>query len=646
MLENKWAKLLGLVVLGLIVTVGLTLYLAGYFFLWHIKQPPITATPLTWIQYWIYYGEDSRIHFALMFCMVFAALMVFIPTALILKPRKRSLYGDAKFATRADIRASGLLGDEGVIIGAVDSFFGLSRHYLMLSSQLGVLLAAPPRSGKGAGVVNTNMLNWSGSAVVTDIRQESFRVTSGFRKECGQKVFLFNPVARDRLTCQINPLSYVSDDPILRIDDIQKIADLLSPTAADGDPFWPASCRMLFLGLALYVFETDGLPKTIGEMLRQAMYGEGDGIGEYWKSVLAKRETEGRPLSDVCRSALYDFIYTSPNTQTSIRKTFTSKLELWLNPLVDASTSADSFDLRDLRKKPITLYIGVLPGDIARLSILLNLIFQLIVDLNTREMPEDNPTELKYKCLLMMDEFTALGKMNVFLKAVSYLGGYNIIPAIIIQSPSQLRSVYGAEEAKTIMECMGAQICFAPKSIDVAKDVSESLGTFTVKDKSESKSKGFSGMKPGNGSESTSEKGRALLMPQEVKEIGKLKEIIFIENTRPILCSKIQYFNDKNFKKRLRKPITVKPIEVVLHKLPMPTPKAPEPEKAGDGEKEFMGGEWVGMQEVKPEDLERMDELDLKDFSGSYDKIAVPKEPISDRQMESLVEDFLNSVSV
>lgn len=34
---------------------------------------------------------------------------------------------------------------------------------------------------------------------------------------------------------------------------------------------------------------------------------------------------------------------------------------------------------------------------------------------------------------------------------------------------------------------------------------------------------------------------RRLLKPQEVKEIGKHREIIFIENVKPILCAKISY---------------------------------------------------------------------------------------------------------
>ncbi|MEB0001266.1 hypothetical protein QN367_19595, partial [Cryobacterium sp. RTS3] len=81
---------------------------------------------------------------------------------------------------------------------------------------------------------------------------------------------------------------------------------MLSPDPPDGDPFWPASCRTLFLGLALYLFETPGLPRTFGEIVRQIMYGEGESVGEHWKEIIEERDESATPLSSACKAALYD----------------------------------------------------------------------------------------------------------------------------------------------------------------------------------------------------------------------------------------------------------------------------------------------------------------------------------------------------
>lgn len=646
MQSSKWVKALLRFLAVIAAAIAVTLCLAGYFYLWKNKLP-VSYSPFTVFDYWEFYGDRPKVKTQILWCVGIAAAFVTAIVVAILMPKKRALHGDAKWATLADIEKAdpSLTGDKGIILGVVESFYGLRRKFLTLGGQLGVILAAPPRSGKGAGVVNPNMLTWPDSAVVLDIRKECWRVTSGFRRKHGQQVFLFNPLAEDGRTSQWNPLSYVSDDPILRINDLQKIANALSPDPeGSADPFWPASCRTLFLGLGLYVFETPGMQRTIGEMVRQIMFGEGESVGEHWKKIIEERQKPGNPLgplSDTCQRALFDFIFTSANTQSSIRKTFTAKLELWLNPLVDAATSGDSFDLRDLRKKRISIYLGVDPADLKRVSLVLNLFMQQLVDVNTREMPEDNK-ELKYQVLLMMDEFTALGRMNVIASAVSYLGGFNLRLAIIIQSPSQLRSIYGKEDAETIIECMGAQVCFAPKDINVAKEISENLGYTTVKSASRSTNVGLPNDLKNNGSKNTSDHSRALLLPQEVKTIGKAKQIIFIENVPPILCNKVVYFKDALFKSRLLEPAKITPIKIELPRL------LSDQNAVGDaGKSIFMSEQWNEVRDLHAEDLDDSETpaLNFKDFVGAPDTIVLPKDPISDAEMQSVVDDFLATIS-
>lgn len=531
----------------------IALYLAGYFFLWRINIPPYQATPFTVLNYAYHYGHDLNVRRWLAICAAAGAVPALGFVIALLMPVRRRLHGDARFARRQEVKNAGLLGDRGLILGK------LGNTFLMLPGQQGAICSAPPRSGKGAGLVQPNMMAWDGSVVLLDVRQESFRITSGFRSKFSD-VYLFNPVAEDGKTMQWNPLSYVRNDPVLRIDDLQKIAGMLSPDPADSDSFWTASCRSLFLGLALYIFETPGLPRTFGEIVRQIMNSSGDSPGDHWTKIIDGRAQSDNPLSSVCVSALADFINTSANTQSSIRKTFTAKLELWLSPLVDAATSGNSFDLRDLRKNKISVYVGVRPADLERLQLILNLFFQQIIDLNTSEMPEDNP-KLRFQLLLMMDEFTAVGRMPIFAKSISFLGGYNIRPFIIVQGMSQLRSTYGADVAETIQTCCAAMIVYAPKEQKYANEVSEMLGDMTVK----SKSKSMKPLQTNSSSFTQSEQSRRLLKPQEVKEIGAGNEIIFLENIRPIFCKKIAYWKENVFKRRILPPVDIPHISVTEH---------------------------------------------------------------------------------
>ena len=329
--------------------------LAGAFFLWSMHADPRQATPLTVGQYGYYYGDRSEVRRRLVGSSALALALVGVSAAACLLPRRRSLHGDARFASRAEITAAGLFGSEGIILGK------RSRRCLMLAGQQGVALAAPPRAGKGTGVVVPNALNWPGSLVCVDIKRENWTITAGYRAACGQACYLFDPFAEDGRTARWNPFSYVSKDPKRRLNDLQRIAEMLYPDPPNVDPFWTASARSLFLGIALYLFETPTLPSTIGEVLRQGMASDDEGFGQHWKRLIEGRNSGTRPLSSQCVRALYDVIDLAPVTASSIRKTFTSRLDLWLNPILDAATSESDFDLRELRKRAMSIYVGVNP---------------------------------------------------------------------------------------------------------------------------------------------------------------------------------------------------------------------------------------------------------------------------------------------
>lgn len=98
--------------------------------------------------------------------------------------------------------------DTAIVVGR------LGRRYLFFNGQQFAILAAPTRSGKGVAIVVPNLLSYRGSVVVLDIKRENFDLTSGFRAQHGQAVYLFNPFAEDLRTHRWNPLGYVSSDPI------------------------------------------------------------------------------------------------------------------------------------------------------------------------------------------------------------------------------------------------------------------------------------------------------------------------------------------------------------------------------------------------------------------------------------------------
>lgn len=549
----KWIKAT-LVVGTAIALIVLWGYLAGGIMLASQGQDFNEGTPLTLYQYWFYYKTDTSVMKWIYISSGASLLLICAPLLFLFGKTKRSLYGDARFATPAEVRRSGLLGERGIIVGTYKG------RYMMYDGAQHVILSAPTRSGKGVGTVLPNLLNWPDSVVVLDIKQENWDITSGYRAKHGQKCFLFNPAATDYRTHRYNPLFYISKDPNFRIDDIQKIANMLFPDQEGTDPIWTATPRSLFMGVVLYLLETPGSLVTLGQVLRETL-ADGDG-SKYFTAIIKDRAATGNPLSGACVRGLNSYVsISSENTRAGIMTGFRSRLELWNNPLVDAATSANDFDLREVRTKRMSIYIGVTPDNLDRMAPLINLFFQQLVDLNTRELPIERKVKrvnadgsvdlpIKYTCLLLMDEFTSIGKLGVLAKGISYIAGYWLRMLPIIQSPSQLDEVYGKDAAATFKTNHALNIIFPPKATDIqtSKEISEWLGYQTVDGVSTSKGRSWFS-KP---SDSTSDQRRELLKPQEVSGLKQGTQLVVVENVPPILAQKITYFSDPVFIDRLK----------------------------------------------------------------------------------------------
>jgi type IV secretion system protein VirD4 len=615
-------------------------YLAGFMFLWSVRLDAKAASPITVARYAYYFRDRADVRKKLLLASGAGIVIVALGGLAVLLPRRRALHGDARFARRGEIGRAGLLGDNGIILGR------LGRRCLMLPGQQGVALAAPPRAGKGTGVVIPNLLNWPDSVICVDIKRENWVATAGFRSQSGQECFLFDPFAEDGRTARWNPFFYVSADPRRRVNDLQRIAEMLYPDPPNVDPFWTASARSLFLGIALYLFETPSMLKTVGEVLRQGMASDDEGFGAHWKRVIEGRNSGRFPLSSECVRALYDVIDLAPVTASSIRKTFTSRLDLWLNPILDAATSGNDFDLRELRRRALSIYVGVNPDDLHRLRPVLSLFFQQAIGLQTRALPEHDQT-LKRQVLMLLDEFTALGRIPIIAESISYLPGYNVRVLLVIQTPAQLREVYGVNGSETMLKSLAARIVFAPKDFADAREISDELGNTTVKVRTLSKPQhDFSSGKGARGrSVNVSEQRRALLLPQEVKELGSHEAIVFLEGLRPIRSRKIRYFEDRRFRARLLEPPALAPgIAPISRETPPPDAGPPVVDRSLSGPVD--SGPPTRVATI--EDLDRLETLTLDDFEADFSRVDVSPteagERLSDQALDAAVESFLSSL--
>jgi type IV secretion system protein VirD4 len=497
---------------------------------------------------------------------------LFIVLAFLMNKPKQDLHGKARFAEDRDIKAAGLRSKNGLIAGFTGPL--PSRNYGKPVDKLGrhveeggavkiaatghlttknlltyggpehMFLYAPTRSGKGVGVVVPNLLNWPGSAVILDIKKENWTLTAGFRKCGGQDVYLFDPLEPNGKTHRWNPLSTVRRGGDFQIEDLQRLADLFIPVQSK-DPFFDRAAQTAFVGVGGYLAETPELPFTLGEIFRQLTLS--GNVVETFRKRIADRKAENRPLSWQTEAALTDFISKSENTFESVKSTITANLGLFANPMLDRATSESDFNFADLRKRRMSIYVGITPNNLGRLGPLLNLFFQSCVDANMQELPENNP-ELKHKVLLCMDEFAAVGELPSFKRGIGYFAGYGLKVLTIIQTPAQLSDIYGADGAAAYMDNAGVEVVFTPKSLKEARNLSERFGTLAMESKSESKSKHLAHSK--GTTVSTSEQKRSLMMPQELLAMDQSKALVIIAGQPPVMANKLRFYAEEVFLER------------------------------------------------------------------------------------------------
>lgn len=539
-------------VIGAALVVGAGLIAAGQvvgghaFARWQ-DLPPGSAGVFTLRDYWKAYGAVRDVKRALVVCTALSILVSLLPVAVVVAAavagRRRELHGSARFAHGGEIRSSGLLDEAtgkptqrpGIIVG---KFRG---RFLVFNGDEFVMLAAPTRSGKGVAVIIPNLLAYPDSVVVLDIKGENYDLTSRYRSACGQAVYRWAPFDEEGLTHRWNPLEAIAASaPHKRVPALQRIGARLFHAPDPRHKFFYDAAADLFQAVALYLIDR-GEPCTFGEILRC-----GSSANRKLRDHLQLLANEPGLSADSV--AAFARVNSAPDeTLGSIASTFNTGLRMFSNPTVDAATSACDFDIREVRRRRMSIYLVLPARDIAVAGVLANLFFAQLIDENMDKAPGEDPT-VKFQCLLVLDEFTSMGRIDAINVGNAFIAGYGLRMLTIVQAVSQMEApeVYGKHGTSTLVRNHGLQLIYPPRDDQEAKDVSASLGTFTAK----SASRSHSGWGKGK-SVSVSDQRRPLMLEQELKEMPQHEEII-LGKGKPIRCRKAYFYNDPVFVDRLK----------------------------------------------------------------------------------------------
>jgi len=472
-------------------------------------------------------------------------------------------YGSARWARRDEVKAAGLLGPDGVVLGKFD------RAYLRHDGPEHVLCFAPTRSGKGVGLVVPSLLAWPGSAIVHDIKGENWTLTAGFRSQHG-RVLLFDPT--NARSDAYNPLLEVRRGE-WEVRDVQNIADILVDPEGSLEKrnHWEKTSHALLVGAILHVLYAEA-DKTLAGVA--AFLSDPKRPIESTLAAMMKTPHLGKTgPHPVIASAARELLNKSDNERSGVLSTAMSFLGLYRDPVVAAVTRRCDWRITDIvgGARPTTLYLVVPPSDINRTKPLIRLILNQI----GRRLTEDLQAKAgRHRLLLMLDEFPALGRLDFFESALAFMAGYGLKSFLIAQSLNQIEKAYGPNNS--ILDNCHVRVSFATNDERTAKRVSDALGTATEM----RAMKNYAGhrLSPwlGHLMVSRSETARPLLTPGEVMQLPPADEIVMVAGTPPIRAKKARYYEDARFQERILPPPTMEKTKVAKaddwSALPLPPP--------------------------------------------------------------------------
>jgi type IV secretion system protein VirD4 len=594
------------------------LAVAGAFFLWSLSvftwnasrigdlldHHPSLGKPLgqafghTWYGPWkiLAWGEVFREHGGVTRLIDLSYLLgVWLPVFIFLAywrvrsglKGREDLHGSARWADRKDIERMGYLEGEGVYVGGWWDDRNQTHYYLRHNGPEHILCFAPTRSGKGVGLILPTLLAWPHSTMVLDIKGENFALTSGWLNHLGHKVLRFDPSDAEGTSAAFNPLAEIRLGSPLAIPDVQQVASIvMDPQGRGLEDYWGKAAFGFFGGALLHC-----LIKTLKEQGRQASLYD----------VAVMLEDPARPVKQVfdemlntdhaaqmatlfpalvkddpanpygqaahvfVASAAQGMLSKAEQELSGVVNTATSNLALYKDPIVARNISRCDFHLNDLmnHKVPVNLYLVISPADIDRLRPLLRIFVAQVLGRLTEKMDfEDGAGKpsYRYRLLLMLDEFTSLGKLAIVERAIAYMAGYGVKGYFIVQDTKQLAQTYGQDNA--LMANCHIRIAYAPNLPETAEYLSKMAGTTTVVDQKVSIS-GLGGRGGAVRSLNMAETLRPLLTPDECLRLPGLGKdasgkpvpgdmLIFTAGHPPIYGRQILYFLDPVFSKRAK----------------------------------------------------------------------------------------------
>ena len=456
-----------------------------------------------------------------------------------------------------------------------------------------ILVIGGSGSGKTRFFVKPSLLQMHSSYVVTDPKGQLLRETGKLLAHGGPKRDENGKPVRDKRgkvvyepyrikvlntinfskSMKYNPLAYVrSEKDILKLVNV-----IIANTKGDGEKssedFWIKAERLLYCALIGYIwYEAEPEEKNFITLLELINACEAREDDETYKSpvdILFDELAQAQPEHFAVKQYV-KFKMAAGKTLKSILVSCGARLSPFdIKELRDIMTE-DELELDTMGDRKTALFLIMSDTDttfnfvIAMLqSQLFNLLCDKADDFYNGRLP------VHVRCLL--DEFANIGQIPNFDKLIATIRSREISASIILQSQSQLKTIY-KDAADTIVGNCDCTLFLGGKEKGTLKEISELLGKETIDSLSQSENRGA---QTSHGL-SYQKLGKELMTQDEIAVMDGGKCILQLRGVRPFFSDKFditkhpryQYLSDADKRNVFdverymkRRPAIVKPDE-------------------------------------------------------------------------------------
>ena len=428
-----------------------------------------------------------------------------------------------------------------------------------------ILVIGGSGSGKTRFFVKPSLLQMHSSYVVTDPKGQLLRETGKLLAHGGPKRDENGKPVRDKhgkvvyepyrikvlntinfsKSMKYNPLAYVrSEKDILKLVNV-----IIANTKGDGEKssedFWIKAERLLYCALIGYIwYEAEPEEKNFITLLELINACEAREDDETYKSpvdILFDELAQAQPEHFAVKQYV-KFKMAAGKTLKSILVSCGARLSPFdIKELRDIMTE-DELELDTMGDRKTALFLIMSDTDttfnfvIAMLqSQLFNLLCDKADDLYNGRLP------VHVRCLL--DEFANIGQIPNFDKLIATIRSREISASIILQSQSQLKTIY-KDAADTIVGNCDVTLFLGGKEKSTLKEISELLGKETIDSLSQSENRGA---QTSHGL-SYQKLGKELMTQDEIAVMDGGKCILQLRGVRPFFSDKFDITKHPRYK--------------------------------------------------------------------------------------------------